>query len=252
MINVIDTLLKKNNYLKKLSDADRLSVYNIALLQIAELRNYFYTNQILPTNFAINTSQRPLSSIKSIDSIMQNDLQTLSSAERLLIYNMVQTRIADLRVLQNNHYYLSSNVYGTVSRNIIRELPITNSIILFVYRLREAFRILPIISAIRKVAFVVRKKVLSLPIAARIVLGITRIKFLSFPIIYSLRTYISYITVKRLSLPIQAVIDYLIINTLSVVNRILPVSYSITIIGEYQYLREKNLAMPINNSIKVI
>jgi len=37
MITIIDKLLKKNSYLKNLSVADRIAVYNEALKQVAEL-----------------------------------------------------------------------------------------------------------------------------------------------------------------------------------------------------------------------
>jgi hypothetical protein len=274
MIQTIDTLLLKNIYFKKLSIADRLAIYNIALKQVAELRNYFYTNQTSITNFTINISNI-LSSMNSIDDILLDDLQSLTQQERLLIYNIVQSRIASLRNLQNHHYYLITNTRGALSHKKTLLLPITNWINEIILIIKEKILTFPISNSIIAFSRSAKVKTLTLPILVSIVAGLQQSKILQFPIIKTIVLLGIFQTkIKSLVLPIQGVINLLATGTTKIKSLVLPItnsmvtifaSYtiqqkvlslpilkSIITLASYQYLKEKRLTMPINHSINTI
>ena len=283
MIQTIDVLLQKNPYFKGKSIADRLAIYNIALKQLAELRSYFYTNQTSTTNFTINQSSI-LSSMDSIDDILLDDLSTLTQQERLLIYNMVQSRIGSLRNLQNHHYYLVTNTHGQLTRITRREFPLLKLVRELIYTLISGTKELPIQQSVRIIVYEIKQKIMEFPLLHGIVNfdstigGIQqKIKTLEFPLLKTILTLSivqnNFVT-KVLEFPLLKSILNVVANSTEtttlefpllksvvnifagVTNQIktleFPIIHTTVVIESYQYIKESHREFPIIHSINTI
>ncbi len=270
MITTIDKLLKKNSYLKNLSVADRIAVYNEALKQVAELRHYFYSNQESETNFFINLHRR-LSAVDTMDSVLIDDMYDLTLEERLLIYDMTVSRIGSLRNLQDSYHYLISNNRETISNLSTLSFPILSSIQEFVYNIKEKILQLPILCSMRNYVNYLSERTLSLPIQSRIIAGllsnktlnlpisamiglflpaIEKIKTLALPIQLQLNSF--HLSIKNLYLPIQATLTAISASLTSEKTLALPMSATLTSIPTYNILNEHTYLLPISASIHTI
>jgi len=255
MMKAIDILLKRNPYIKVLSDADRIDIYNEALKRIAKLRKYEYTNQSDLETLVINTQYMNLSAIRTINNILDDDIKSFSDDERMLLYNIVQDRIATLRVLQHTHNYLITNVLNVIDSTIILKMPIASMIYNPFTAVKDIFQTILQLSITNKIFNYVTETfqtVLQLSISNRIFNYITQsyqvIKKLPITFTISDVSLIDYIKTKLLTLNLSFTIESGEIPY--VVNKVLPLTFTIEPIGEYQYSEQKNLILPLSFTIQ--
>lgn len=126
-LRTIDNILQHNPYMKNLSEADRLTCYNEALKRIDNMKGILYTNQKEKQTIHVFDFKK-LESSSAYDSTLVDDLYEFTEQERILIYNMVQSRIAQLRILQSNNYYVISNTRGILRKTKIFTLNLIKSV----------------------------------------------------------------------------------------------------------------------------
>ena len=255
MMKAIDILLKRNPYIKVLSDADRIAVYNEALKRIAKLREYEYTNQSDLETLVVNTQYTNLSAIKTIDNILDDDIKSFSTDERLLLYNIVQDRIATLRVLQHTHNYLITNALNEIQSVVNLQMSIASMIynpFMAVKDVLQTILQLPITNKIFNYVNEIFQTILQLQISNRIFNYITGsyqiIKKL--PIAFAINdvSLIDYFRTKLLAMNLSFTIGSA--ETMYTTNKVLPLTFTIEPIGEYQYSEQKNLILPLSFTIQ--
>jgi hypothetical protein len=268
-MRAIDNLLQKNPYIGKLSEADRIAVYNEAIKRIATLREYTYTNQSTSDQLVINT-QYELSDITSIDNIISPDISSLSVDERLLIYNMVQDRIATLRVLQHSKDYEVINstfmldiytsmilpiafmIYNPATsvkdvHQVIRQLPLSNKLFNYLLNSQEMILELPIKNQITNCILLFENAIRKFPLTFAIISGLSKNQILQIPIANQVINVVTdYKETKIAVIPITFTINSLEQNNLRTTNITLPISNTIIAISTYQNYQERDMKLPIS------
>ena len=251
--NIVDGLLKKNPYLSKLSQADRISIYNEAMRQVAEIRSLYYTNIIdLDVSLIMNQEIIPLSIMKKVDNTLIDDLSELSNAERLLIYRMTLSRIGLLRMLQQQSFYTISNVRSLRSiKNIIFSLQ--SSINIFTYLSGIRTWNFPLKHKIASSLINIKTKTIRFPYLSHLIAfgleEITRIRFLLSKQIILINEILK---TKNITFPLSKNILIYIGDTFKIRTLIFSLSKSIVGIETYQKYKERNYVFPITKTIEVI